>query len=276
MQRHIHGPRTGRSVPANNPAPLMISDPWFYAVALPAMLLVGMSKGGLGSVGLLVVPIMAITIPPIQAAGIVLPILILSDIVAVISYRNTFDRRTLRIMLPGAMVGIALGWLTAAWVSEDHIRLVVGVVAVLFALRYWLAGARHGQPAAHARLRGGFLGMMSGFTSFLTHAGGPPYQMYVVPLRLKPRSYAGTHVMMFATVNAVKLVPFFFLGQFDATNLATSAALLPVSLPATLLGIWLVRRIDTDRFYRFIYVLMLTVGVYLIGAAVSSLVSTPA
>jgi hypothetical protein len=242
----------------------MIADPWFYAAAIPAMLILGLSKGGFTTMGMLSVPIMALVISPVQAAGIVLPILVLSDIVALISYRNVFDSRTLKIVLPAAVIGIAIGWATAAWVTEHHIRLIVGVVSVLFALNYWFRDRLKQEPHGHNVAKGGFWGVIAGFTSFVSHAGGPPFQMYAVPLRLAPRIYAGTSVILFAAINAIKLVPYFFLGQFDATNLTTSAILLPVSIPATFFGVWLVKKFETDAFYKWIYASIFVVGVYLI------------
>jgi hypothetical protein len=242
----------------------MIADPWFYAAAIPAMLILGLSKGGFTTMGMLSVPIMALVISPVQAAGIVLPILVLSDIVALVSYRNIFDSRTLKIMLPAAVIGIAIGWATAAWVTEHHIRLIVGVVSVLFALNYWFRDRLKQEPHGHNVAKGGFWGIIAGFTSFVSHAGGPPFQMYAVPLRLAPRVYAGTSVILFAAINAIKLVPYFFLGQFDATNLTTSAILLPISIPATFFGVWLVKKFETDAFYKWIYASIFVVGVYLI------------
>jgi hypothetical protein len=242
----------------------MIADPWFYAAAIPAMLILGLSKGGFTTMGMLSVPIMALVISPVQAAGIVLPILVLSDIVALISYRNVFDSRTLKIVLPAAVIGIAIGWATAAWVTEHHIRLIVGVVSVLFALNYWFRDRLKQEPHGPNVAKGSFWGVIAGFTSFVSHAGGPPFQMYAVPLRLAPRIYAGTSVILFAAINAIKLVPYFFLGQFDATNLTTSAILLPISIPATFFGVWLVKKFETDAFYKWIYASIFVVGVYLI------------
>ena len=125
----------------------MIDDPWFYAAAIPALFVLGMAKGGFGSVGLLVVPILSLAVSPVQAAGITLPILILSDIVALASYWREWDRRVIAVMLPGALIGIAVGWWTAAWVGEEEIRLILGVVSVAFALNYWLR-QRH-DPTPH-------------------------------------------------------------------------------------------------------------------------------
>ena len=242
----------------------MITDFWFYAAAIPAMVVLGLSKGGFPAPGILTVPLLALVISPVQAAAIVLPILVLSDIVAVISYRGLFDARTLKIMLPGAVVGIAIGWWTAAWVTEHDIRLIVGLISVVFALNYWFRGRISQRPHGHNAAAGGFWGVVTGFTSFVSHAGGPPFQMYAVPLRLAPRVFAGTSVILFAVVNAVKVVPYFLLGQFDATNLETSAVLLPVSIPATFLGIWLVKVLDATVFYRVVYIFIFMIGLYLV------------
>jgi uncharacterized membrane protein YfcA len=249
----------------------MIDDPWFYAAAIPATFILGLAKGGFGSVGLLVVPMMSLAVSPVEAAGITLPILILSDIVAVAAYWGEWDRRVFAIMLPGAILGVAIGWWTAAWVVEAEIRLILGVVSVAFALNYWLRQRREVAPRTPDPVKGVFWGTLSGFTSFVSHAGGPPYQIYVTPLRLAPRIFAGTLVFFFFIVNAVKLVPYFFLGQFSTANLLTSAVLLPVSIPATFLGIWLIRRIDAKRFYEIVYILIFAIGAFLIGESIVDL-----
>ena len=123
------------------------------------------------------------------------------------------------------------------------------------------------RPGRRIRVRGAFWGAVSGFTSFVSHSGGPPFQIYVAPLRLAPRVFAGTSVILFAIVNAVKLPPYFFLGQFDAANLATAVVLTPVAIAATFLGVWLVRRFDPRTFYGLIYATILLVGVYLIAVS---------
>ena len=250
----------------------MLSDPWFYAAAIPAMIILGLSKGGFTTMGLLAVPIMALVISPVQAAGITLPILVLGDIVALFSYRGLYDATTLKIMLPSAIVGIAIGWATAAWVTEYEIRLIVGVVSVLFALNYWFRHRLRQTPHGHNAVSGTFWGVVAGFTSFVSHAGGPPYQMYTVPLRMEPRLYAGTSVILFAIINAVKLVPYFFLGQFDAANLTISAALLPIAIPATFAGVWLVKKIEMESFYKWIYLMIFVVGIYLIWESVTIII----
>jgi uncharacterized protein len=250
----------------------MIDDPWFYIAAIPAVLVLGLAKGGFGSVGILVVPMLSLAVSPVQAAGITLPILVLSDIVALASYWGVWNRRVFVIMMPGAVLGVAVGWWTAAWVGEEQIRLILGVMSVAFAVNYWFRQRRDfiGREANPAK--GVFWGALSGFTSFVSHAGGPPYQIYVTPLRLAPRVFAGTMVVFFFIVNAIKLVPYFFLGQFSTANLLTSAVLLPISIPATFFGVWLVRRIDARRFYEVVYFLIFAIGLFLMVESILDMV----
>ncbi|BDA83520.1 UPF0721 transmembrane protein [Aureimonas sp. SA4125] len=250
----------------------MISDPVFYLLAVPAVILVGLSKGGFGgSISLLGVPMMALAISPVTAAGIMLPILIVMDVVGLMAWRGSFDRRVLWLILPASVVGVGLGFFTATMVSADGTRLLIGILCLAFGLN-WFVFARHlTQARKPGRLSGIFWGVVSGFTSFATHAGGPPFQVYVMPLRLVPAVYAGTTVIFFAVTNAVKLVPYFLLGQFSAANLTTSAILLPLAPLATLAGVWLVRRTKPERFYLISYALLIPVGLKLVYDAVISL-----
>ncbi len=251
--------------------PLLV-DPWFYAVAVPAVVLVGLSKGGFGgAVGFVGVPLMALAIPPVQAAAILLPILCLMDVVSVWTWRGVYDEALLWSMLPGAMIGIGAGWLTATLVTADMVRLIVGAVAFVFVLRWAYLQMRHG--ADHAAPRNPVLaalwGLVAGFTSFVAHVGGPPFQVYALPLRLDPKILSGTSAIFFAVTNAVKLVPYFALGQFDTANLAASAALMPLAPLSTLAGAWLVRRMRPELFYPFTYATVALIAVKLIwdGAA---------
>ena len=232
------------------------SDPTFLTATVLAVILVGLSKGGLGgAMGFVGVPMMALVMSPVQAAAILLPILVLMDIVTLWTWRGNFHRPTLVAMLPGALVGIALGWATAAMVTSGAVRLIVGVVAIVFVGRWLYQSYRHGSThtASPNAVSAAFWGAVSGFTSFVAHVGGPPFQMYALPLRLEQRIFTGTSVIFFAIVNAIKLVPYFALGQFDATNLTTSFLLMPIAPLATLAGAWVVRRMRPDTFYTFSY-----------------------
>ncbi len=249
----------------------LLADPWFYAAAIPAVILVGLSKGGLGGgVGVIGVPMMALAISPIQAAAILLPILILMDIASLWSWRGFYDAEVLSTTLPGAMLGIAVGWLMAAFVTESMVRFVVGAVAIVFVAR-WAGQQLRGRGvvgnARPNRIAAAIWGSVAGFTSFVAHAGGPPYQVYTLPLGLDPKVFTGTSVIFFAITNAVKLVPYFALGQFDATNIAASTVLMPLALVSTLVGAFLVKRMRPELFYLITYATVALVAVKLIWDA---------
>lgn len=248
------------------------ADPWSLTAALLAVVVLGLAKGGLSGVGMLVVPVMALVISPVQAAAIVLPLLLVSDAISLWTWRGVWDRRTLVLMLPGAVIGIGIGWLTAAMVSDAAVRLIVGVIAVAFVLR-WLTQSAASRAAAQPEHAGkaGFWGAVAGYTSFVAHAGGPPYQVYTVPLGMDARLYTGTSVVFFAVVNVIKVVPYIALGQFDAANLTTSAVLAPVAVVCTLLGAAIIRRMSTETFYTITYALAFVVGVKLIWDGVAGL-----
>lgn len=253
----------------------LLYDPFFYLVAIPSVMLVGLSKGGFGgAAGFVGVPLMALVIPPVQAAAILLPILVLMDLVSLWTWRGVYDRQTLLFMLPGSIIGILIGWWFAAAVTEDAVRLIVGAVAIVFVGRWAWQRLRHGgepPPAEPNRAQGGFWGAVAGFTSFVAHVGGPPFQVYAMPLRFSPALFTGTSVIFFAVTNAIKLVPYFLLGQFDRTNLAASAALMPLAPVFTLLGAWLVRRMRPEIFYPFTYATVAIVAVKLVWDSVAVL-----
>ncbi len=243
----------------------LLYDPWFYAAAVPAVALVGLSKGGLGGATALIgVPLMALVLPPVQAAAVMLPILVVMDVFALWSWRGYRDVQTLKHLLPGGMLGIGIGWLTAAFVTAAMIKLIVGIIALIFAARWYLDRARgRRRTRGHSMVRGTFWGTGAGFTSFVAHAGGPPYQIYALPLDQDPKIFTGTSTIFFAIINAAKLVPYFALGQFDATNLAASAILLPIAPIAILAGVMIVRRMNREVFYPFMYAMIVLVGLKL-------------
>lgn len=242
----------------------MLHDPIFWAVAVVSVLITGVSKGGFGGLALLAVPLMALVISPVQAAGIMLPILIVMDWVSVWSYRKHWDKRILWLTLPGAVAGIAAGGLLAGYVDDQFVRVCVGIIAVGFPLYVFFKPKGQASLAKGSRPLGVIAGGVAGFTSFIAHAGGPPFQAYAIPQGLEKRTYAGTAVMFFFVVNMVKVVPYAMLGQFDATNVTTSLILIPLAPVGVLLGVWLVKRIDQQVFFRIIYGLIFSVGLKLL------------
>ncbi|OAN58057.1 sulfite exporter TauE/SafE family protein [Sphingomonas sp. TDK1] len=249
----------------------MITDWHFYALAVPAVLLLGLSKGGFAGMGALSLPLLALAIDPVRAAAITLPILILQDVVSVWAFRRTVDWRLLGWMLPGSMAGIALGYGFAASVSPVLVLAAVGAISILFGL-YRLWASSRTTPAMAARWPewvGSLFGVASGFTSQIAHAGQPPFQLWVLPRNLPRDRLVGTTAIFFAATNWIKVPAYWALGQFTHANLLTSAVLFPLALASTLAGVWLVRRVSPERFYTAIYVLMIVVGGALIWEAVA-------
>jgi len=256
----------------------MLTDPFFYAVAIPAVILLGLAKGGFAGIGVVAVPMMALAVSPVLAASITLPILIVQDIVSVWAFRKTWDRALLKLMLPAAAVGIFLGWALAAFVSAAAVELAVGLISIVFALqRLWAERAvRVAEQVGRTPGRpwlGALCGLTAGFTSQIAHAGGPPFQIYVLPRGLSRDTFIGTSAIFFAVVNWMKVPAYINLGQFTPGVLATAGVLLPLAIVSTWTGVWLVRRVPAEGFYRVIYVLLVAVGGKLVFDGVQGLVS---
>jgi len=239
-------------------------DIGFWVAALAAAMLVGAGKGGIPLVGTLGVPVAALAISPVVAAGILLPVYVISDMFGLWAYRREYDRRVLAILLPGALAGIAVGWATARIVPEAAVTLVVGVICVAFALNLLIrrrvtVGARRAEVAP-----GLFWGAVTGFTSFVSHSGAPPYQVYTLPLKMPKAVFAGTSTIAFAVINAVKLVPYWQLGMLAPGNLKVAAVLAVAAVVAVFAGVWLVKILPERLFYRIVTWSLLLISVKLI------------
>jgi uncharacterized protein len=242
----------------------MIELTLFYIIAVPAVLIVGISKGGFGSgLGVLAVPAMSLVVSPLQAVGVMLPILCLMDLVGVWNYRHSWDKANMKIMAPAAVVGIIVGTLLFDYMNEQTIRLLIGTIALVFALDHWI-GKRKAEPASTSFVKGSFWSAVSGFTSFVAHAGGPPMSVYLLPQRLDRAIFVGTTVVFFTAVNYAKLVPYWWLGQLEVGNLLTSLVLMPLAPVGVWLGIWLRDKISPTVFYETCYVFLAIVGAKLI------------
>ena len=250
----------------------MSGEVQFYLVAIPAVILFGLSKGGFSGLGTIGVPMLSLVASPVRAAAIVLPILLVQDWLSVWAFRRDFSSRNLIILIPSSMIGVGVGWLLAARVSDDAVRLAIGEISIAFVL-YMLIRDRLGRaPVEKPSVPSGILwGSLSGFTSFVSHSGAPPFQVYVMPQYLKPPVFAGTATMFFAAVNLLKVPPYFLLGQFNRDNLLVSAGLIPVAILSTFGGVWLTRRVSADRFYAVILALTFLIGVKLTYDAVRAL-----
>lgn len=250
----------------------MITDPLFYVAAIPALLITGISKAGFGTgLGILAVPLIALTIPASQAAAIMLPILCVMDLAALWAYRGRWSRENMKIMLPGGLVGIVLGALTFRYVNEAGLKLVLGAIAIGFLLQRWLGKASPAETTKPTPGKGYFWSTLSGYTSTLAHAGGPPLSIYLLPQRMDKALLVGTTVVFFTAMNYVKLIPYALLGLFDGSNLSTSAGLVPLGVFGILCGVWLRKVIPELLFYRLCYAFLFVTGVKLLYDGVTRL-----
>jgi hypothetical protein len=242
----------------------LIQDPGFYAVAIPAALLLGLSKSGFaGGIGVLAVPLVAQRVSVPEAAAITLPWLMAADVMGLQQLWRERDRGLLRVLLLPGLAGIALGWALFGLLSGAAVSVLVGALTLLF-LAHRLLGARSAAARVAPPLVGRLLAVVSGFTSFVAHAGGPPIQAYVLPMRLAPLRVAGTSAVFFAVINLSKVGPYAQLGLLEPRNMLTALVLLPLAPLGVWLGVKLLRRLDNTWFYRLAYAGMALTGVKLL------------
>jgi uncharacterized membrane protein YfcA len=242
----------------------LITDPWFYAAAVPAVFLIGLSKSGFGAgLGALATPLMAMTITVPRAAAIMLPLLAIADLLGLFALLRHADWSLLRRLLPAGLIGSMLGWASFGVLSAATVGGVVGALTLIFlALRqFFPPTAEVPQPG---RLAGWLLGATSGFTSFVAHSGGPPIAFYVLPLRLPAMVYTATMAVFFTAINTSKWIPYGLLGLLDMSNFTTSLMLAPVAPLGVWAGIRMARRMKVELFYRLVTLGMLLTGMKLL------------
>jgi uncharacterized protein len=238
----------------------LITDPFFYAVAIPAVLLMGISKSGFGSgFGSVAVPLMALAVTVPQAAAIFMPILLVMDVLGMAAFRHSYDKALLKFLIPCALVGVVLGALLFKVLNPHIVSGIVGGMTLLFlAQRLLFPPTATSRPPP--RWVGAILTATSGFTSFIAHSGGPPLNVYMIPLKLKPLVYTATMAFLFFFVNLAKWVPYAWLGLLDWRNLATSLVLLPLAPLGVFIGVRIAKRVNQELFYRFVYAGMFLTG----------------
>jgi uncharacterized protein len=242
----------------------LIQDPWFYAVAVPAALLIGLSKSGFAAgFGALSTPLVALTLPVPQAAAIMLPLLLVADAFGLQRLWRQRDAALLKMLLPFGLLGIVLGTMLFGVFTTAAVSGVLGALTLAFLAQRLLFAPQRDGPRAPTWV-GQACAVAAGFTSFVAHAGSPPINAYVLPLRLPPLVFAGTMAVFFAALNVAKIVPYAWLGQIDVRNLLTSLLLLPLPPLGVWAGVWLAGRISPAAFYRYAYFGMAFTGVKLL------------
>ncbi len=242
----------------------VIADPAFWAVAVPAVLMMGLAKSGFGAgLGSLAVPLMALAVPVPQAAAIMLPLLAVMDAIGLATFMRDADRPLLKLLLPAGLIGTGVGTLLFGVLSTEAVAAVVGALTLAFVAQRLLVKPR-AEAHTPSRLAGFALGIASGFTSFVAHAGAPPVIAYVMPMRLSPLTFTATFAVFFAAVNASKWPPYAWLGLIDTTNMATALLLAPLAPVGVWIGSRFVRRVRPVLFYRLVTIGMFATGVKLL------------
>ena len=245
----------------------MISDAYFYAVAVPAVLLLGISKSGFGAgFGSLAVPMMALAVTVPQAAAILMPVLLVMDLLGLAAFRKNYDKTLLKFLIPFGLLGTCIGALLFKVLDSHLVAGIVGAVTLLFLAQRLLFPPKADSPPP-PRWLGALLTTTSGFTSFIAHAGGPPINAYVIPLRLSPLTFTATMAFFFFFINLSKWVPYALLGLLDWRSFATSLVLLPLAPVGVWIGMRIAKRINPVLFYRMVYIGMFLTGCKLVWDA---------
>lgn len=244
------------AAPAAAWAAWFVTDPWFYAAAVPAVLLTGLAKSGFAAgFGALAVPLMALVIPVPQAAAIMLPLLLVMDATGLQQLWRHRDRALVRRIVPWGLLGMALGWAGFGLFSVQAVSAIVGALTLLFLAQRLLFKPPQSHPSAAHRAPwvARVAATAGGFTSFMAHAGGPPLSAWALPLKLPPLVLSATLGVFFAVINLAKWVPYGLLGLIDLRNMATALVLMPLAPLGVWLGVRLTGRVSTANFYRLAY-----------------------
>ena len=254
---------------------LLPSDPWFYILGFFATFMMALGKGAFGGgLAIIGVPVMALVIDPITAAIIFAPLVVFMDLFALRAFPpSTWSKPDMPWLLGGLSIGLLIGWLTFELVDRRIETLLIACVTLTFTIR-WFIKDRLSPPPAHdvQPVRATLLATLSGFTTFIAHAGGPPTAIYLLGRNLGKTVFAGTTIAVFFFGNVIKMVPYSKLA-LDAP-LAIAAAL--VFAPIVPFGIYLGKiihdRLDQQRLFFWCYVLLLVTGAKLLWDSVRAFV----
>ncbi len=238
-----------------------------YLFAAIGVFFFGIAKGGFaGPISMLAIPLMSLVMSPLKAAGILLPILVLMDIIAIFIFWKKWDVKILKIIIPASIIGIIFGTFTFQYTTENQIRLIVGIITILFVIISVVQ--KNNLLLRPTKIKGYFWAGTSGYTSFLIHAGAPPMNFYMLPLKLDKITYIGTATYAYFIINLVKLIPYYYLNLLGPSNLRISFYLIPIAIISVGIGYYLQKIISEKIFFNIIYILLFISGLKLIYDAI--------
>lgn len=223
-------------------------------------------------IAILSVPLMSLFMDPAAAAGLLLPLYIVADFYAIYLFRKSFSVRNLKILIPGAVVGVLIGFFAVAVVPNNAVKLLVACIGFSYFLNALRARFTQREvPARKADIpRGLFWGALAGLTSYISHAGGPPYQAYVLPQRLNKMAFLGTTTIFFTTVNLMKLPAYLLAGQVTWDSLSQAVWLAPSVLAGAWSGVAISRTLPERHFFLIIEIALLAVSFKLLFEVIYS------
>jgi uncharacterized membrane protein YfcA len=236
----------------------------FWMFASVAAFCVGLSKGGAPAFGALAVPILSLVISPVTAAGLLLPVFVFSDIFGIWAYRKYANWAILRIAVVGIVIGTGIGWATAHLVSEQFVRVLIGLIGLVFSIAFLMRSRADVAAKPAGRVAGVFWTIVAGFTSFISHAGAPPWHVWVLPQNLPKMVFAGTSTFAFAVMNVLKIVPYYQLGQLQSDSLRVTIILCIPALIAVFVAYRLIRILPDRVFYAIVTWMLLAVSLKLV------------
>ena len=238
-----------------------------YLFAAIGVFFFGIAKGGFaGPISMLAIPLMSLVMSPLKAAGILLPLLVLMDIIAIFIFWKKWDVKILKIIIPASIIGIIFGTFTFQYTTENQIRLIVGIITILFVIISVVQ--KNNLLLRPTKIKGYFWAGTSGYTSFLIHAGAPPMNFYMLPLKLDKITYIGTATYAYFIINLVKLIPYYYLNLLGPSNLRISFYLIPIAIISVGIGYYLQKIISEKIFFNIIYILLFVSGLKLIYDAI--------
>ncbi len=236
----------------------------FWALAILGVWLTGVSKSGFaGGTGVVAVPLMAIAIEPKLAAAMLLPLLLFMDLSIIRTYRSVPKHPLFGVLMMGSVLGILLGTLVFRFLSNHHIKLAVGLLGIWFAV----ANLRQRQDSAPLNPNkhvAGFMGAVSGFTSFIAHAGGPPLTGYLLHLHIPKQTFLATATLFLALTNFLKLPAYVAVGVLDLNMGLFTLLLLPIAWLGLRAGVFLKDKLPQAAYVLWMNLLLLLVSGYLL------------
>lgn len=243
------------------------------ALLLLASLIVGASKGGLASAGALAVPILSIWMDPLMAAGFLLPIFIISDIVGVWLYRREYSTKNVLLLIPAGLVGVILATFLTPFISSTIATLMTGLIGVFYCAQVLKKKLRKQDVKVPFNpIKGVFWGALTGITSFISHIGAPPFQSFMLPQKLPKMQYAGTNTLVFAAINLFKFPAYASVGLMTGFHWPTLLSMAVVASIGAVLGRRLAQWLPEEAYFIAIQILLFIVSTYLVVKAINQMI----